>query len=285
MHELSGRQSGRVDLVHDQGSFLDETSEGHPQRVAAPQHHLAVFFEQIIEDPLASFRRRRRKLHRHARLSRSRRSEQQARRSPVQAAPQQVIERLVSRFQGRGIELLPVLGGDQPREDLHAAVREDGIMITSDEIDAAKFHDLDAAPARTVIRRDLIDRDHTMGDALHVLVAVGAVVIVQHHHGNLPAGEVLFQRQHLPAITQRRIRQQPELGKRIECDAARLNFVDLRDQRFRRVVQLDFRGVKDRVLRLVLELLLQGGQLEDCDPIQLPRATASTSSFVSESVI
>ena len=59
-----------------------------------------------------------------------------------------------------------------------------------------------------------------MRDALHLQVVVVARHVVEQQTVQLRAGEELLEREDLPAVAQRVAGEQPQLGERIEDDAA-----------------------------------------------------------------
>ena len=80
-----------------------------------------------------------------------------------------------------------------------------------------------------------------MRDALQLQVGPSGGAVVEQQHGAAAAGEELLQREDLPAVAQRALRQQPQLGQRIEHHALRLDALDRVEHLVRRLGQLDLR--------------------------------------------
>jgi hypothetical protein len=66
------------------------------------------------------------------------------------------------------------------------------------------------------------------------------------------------------------LRQQPQLGDRIENNPGRLHALHLIEQHLRGLRQLDFRGMEKRVLRRRLKLRADRGKLDHVDSLERP---------------
>ena len=71
---------------------------------------------------------------------------------------------------GRGA----VLAGDQPRKDLDPAALDDVVVIAAAESDAAILEHDQPPPFRAVLRIQLLQPHHAVGDALHLQVVARA---------------------------------------------------------------------------------------------------------------
>ena len=61
-----------------------------------------------------------------------------------------------------------------------------------------------------------------MRDAVHGLVGHFGGQVVEQQHGGAELREIMLERQDLPAVAQRTLRQQPDLGQAVEDDAVGL---------------------------------------------------------------
>src|SRR5689334_21695694 len=100
-------------------------------------------------------------------------------------------------------EDLPVLARNQAREHLDAALTDDVVVIAAAKRDAAAFHHHQAPPLRAVLGVELLQTYHTVSDALHLQIVVGAGHVVEQHHRAVAADEELLEREDLPAIAKR----------------------------------------------------------------------------------
>ncbi len=80
----------------------------------------------------------------------------------------------------------------------------------------------------------------------------------------------MLQRENLATVAQRGTSQQPQLGKRVEDHARRLEAFHVLQDPLRGVDELELRGVKQGVLLVRLELLVAGRELMDVDAVQRP---------------
>ena len=159
--------------------------------------------------------------------------------------------------------------GNQAREDAQAAGLNGEIMIAAAIFAAANLQDHEAAAFGAVFRRELFQHQNAVRQALQLRIVFRAAVIQQQRRA-FAAGEILFQGQDLAAIAQGRLRQQPQLGDRIENDARRLHPLHFVEQHFRCLRQLDFRGMEKRVLRRRLELRADRRKLDHIDTVERP---------------
>ena len=138
-------------------------------------------------------------------------------------------------------------------------------MIAAAELDAAVFDDAGAPPLRTIGRREFFKAQHAMRDAMHGLVGdVGSQIVEQHHRGG-ELREVMLDRQNLPPIAQRALRQKPDLGETVEHHPAGprpfYGFKDLLGG----FAQFEIRRIQQALLLLGIEEAFRGQQFEDLD--------------------
>ena len=101
----------------------------------------------------------------------------------LEAAAQQRVELGDAAADGVAGESRPVLGRDQPREHAHAAVLDHEIVVAAAERLPAELHHPQAPALGAVVRRQLLQPDHAMGDAVHGLVVRLGGQVVEHQHG------------------------------------------------------------------------------------------------------
>ena len=95
------------------------------------------------------------------------------------------------------------------------------VVITAAKRHAAQLADAQPAPLGAVLIRELLEHDDAVRDALQLIVFRPAGAIVEHQDRAVAAGEILLQRENLPAIAQRILRDQPQLRQRVDDDALR----------------------------------------------------------------
>ena len=78
-------------------------------------------------------------------------------------------------------------------------------------------------------------------------------LVVQHQDGAAQGGEELLQRQNLPAISQRVLRQQPHLGQAVESHARGPVPGDALHHRAGGLAQFDLRRMQDRLLAIGIQ--------------------------------
>ena len=89
-------------------------------------------------------------------------------------------------------------------------------MKAAAEFHPAIFDDARAPPLRAIRGRQFFQTKHAMRDAVHGLVGdIGGEIVEQHHRG-AEFCEIMLDRQNLPPVAQRALRQQPDFGKAVE---------------------------------------------------------------------
>ncbi|MNT72991.1 hypothetical protein D3C72_2116440 [compost metagenome] len=110
-----------------------------------------------------------------------------------------------------------------------------------------------------------------MGDAVYGLVQRFGGQVIQQQHRGVIAHEVVFDRQNLPAITQRTLGQQADFGKAVEDDARRLDPFDHFEDLTCGFTQFQVGGVQQGLLLLGVEQAFRRRQLENVHVfVQLP---------------
>ena len=99
------------------------------------------------------------------------------------------------------------------------------IVVAAAKTAAAKLHDAESATFGAIDRRELLKRNDAVGNALQLKVRAFGGAIIEQKHGALATDEELLQGENLTTIAKRVLGQQPQLGERVENDAARIRFL------------------------------------------------------------
>jgi hypothetical protein len=270
--ELPRRYLGRVDRADQRLARSAALDQRHPEVGHPLQQDAAGLLEREHRRMVAPTRGGRHVLHRHGRLARAGRPDQQRRGAPVDAAAQQRVQRAHAAGDrlAREVDRVPLRG--QPREHLQAAASDRHVVHAAQEVAAAELDDLQVPQRRAVRRRALVQRDHAVRDALQLQVGPFGGAVVQQQHRAAAADEELLERQDLAAVAQRALRQQPQLGQRVEHQPSRAGLLDRGQHPADGLGQLDFRGRVHR--EIAVELAVLGDQLEDLDAVERPAVRA-----------
>jgi hypothetical protein len=79
--------------------------------------------------------------------------------------------------------------------------------------------------------------------------------------------EIVLDRQNLPPVPQRALRQQPDLGKAVQHHPVRLRAIDGRENLLGGFAQLEVGRIQQALLLLGIEQALRRKQLEHFDPL------------------
>ena len=182
-----------------------------------------------------------------------------------------------------------MLRRNQPREDPHAAGIDDEIVIAAAIALAAIFDHPQPPALRAIFGRQFLEADHAVRDTVHRAVIGLARKIVEHQHGRPAAREIMFQRQDLAPVAERRLGEQPDLGKAVENDALGLDPLERFENALGRFAELEVGRIEQALLLVVVEQAFRRNQLEDVDAVQRPamrsRRRLRNSSSVSDRVM
>ena len=153
-------------------------------------------------------------------------ADQQRAGAAVGPAAQERVERGHAALDAFVLERFAMFRRDESRKDDEPAFADRKIVVAAAEAAAAELHDAQAAAFGTVDGSELLQRDHAVGDAVELEVGSFRGAVVEQEDGALAADEELLERENLAAIAERVLREQPELGERIEDDAGRIDFFD-----------------------------------------------------------
>src|ERR1700731_3552806 len=141
-------------------------------------------------------------------------------------------------------EASQMVGRKQSWKDLQSASSNGVIVITAPKFNPAHLRHAQPSPLRAIIERQLLQSDDTVHDAVELKIAALRRHVVDHQHRRVPRPQEVLQRENLSPITQRVLRQQPHLGKRVDDDARRVDALDLTAQQTHRLAKLDFRSAE-----------------------------------------
>src|ERR1044071_6378855 len=95
------------------------------------------------------------------------------------------------------------------------------------------------APFGAVFGGDLLEPDDSMGDRMHGLVGQIRREVVEKQHGRALLREIVLEAEDLASISQRALREQPDLGQAVEDDAMRLPALDGLEDALGRLAELE----------------------------------------------
>ncbi len=124
-----------------------------------------------------------------------------------------------------------VLGGDQPRKDHRPAGSYRKVVIALADGSSAIFGDPKPPTFGAVVGRQLLQLNDAVDDAVGGLVRRFGSQIVEQQHGRAPTGEIVLDRQKLPPISQRALREKADLGQTVEDYPDRLRALKRREYR------------------------------------------------------
>ncbi len=176
-----------------------------------------------------------------------------------------------------------MLGRNQARKHLHAAMSDGEVMIAAAKTLAATFCDTQPPAIGAVSRRELIEVDHTMGDAVNGTVGAFGREIVQRDDGGFVPREIVLQGQDLTAVAQRALRQKADLGQAVDDDALRPVLFDRFENAFYGFAEFEIRRIQQALMLARVENAFGRHELADLDVISDPptmRCRAVTKFFL-----
>src|SRR6195952_1660862 len=116
-----------------------------------------------------------------------------------------------------------MLSGNEAWVDLKAALLDREIVVAAPEADTAHLDHAQPPTLGAVVDGELLQQHDPMRDRVQLQVVLLRGEIVEQDDGAPPTGEEVLQREHLPAIAQRALRQEPQLGQAVEYDPGRVD--------------------------------------------------------------
>ena len=141
-----------------------------------------------------------------------------------------------------------VLGGDQPRKDGRPAGSYRKVVIAEADGSSAIFRNPKPPTFGAVVGRQLLQLNDAVDDAVRGLVRNLGSQIVKQQHGRAPTGEIMLDRQKLPPISQRALREKADLRQTVEDHPDRLRALKRREYRTGRLAELQIRRIEKALL-------------------------------------
>ena len=227
MREFAGRQLGRIDRLHRHQARVDVPPQVDPQACARASAGCATLSSKMNIAPIwPRSAAAADELRGQRRLAGARGADEERARALLDAAAQQPVQLGDAAGQLLRRSLLPMLGRDEPRKDLDAAAADDVVVVAAAELHcrgtcttssrrrSAPYSGCDWSSRITPCAMLCTWRSRSVD------VRSSSIITVQR------AGEVLLQREHLPAVAQRGAGQQAHLRERVEDDARGLEPLD-----------------------------------------------------------
>ena len=158
-----------------------------------------------------------------------------------------------------------MIGGNQPGEHRDAARFDVEVVIAAAKALAAAFHHAKPAPFAAIDRRQLIEVDHAVRNAVNGAVGALGGEIVEHDDSGIMLGEIMLQRQNLPPVAQRALRQQTDFRQAVDDDALRLDPLDAVEDALHGFAELEVGGIQQALMLIGVEHALRRHQLENLD--------------------
>ena len=143
-------------------------------------------------------------------------------------------------------------------------------MIAAAKAPAAIFEHAHPPPLGAIVGRQLLEPDDAMRDAVDGLVVLLGGQIVEHQHGRILPREIMLQRQDLPPVAQRALREQANFRQAVEHHAVGLVPLERVEDAPRRLAEFEVGRIEQALLLLVVEQAFGRDQLEDLDVLQVP---------------
>lgn len=243
--------------AHD--AFLNQTTDRQADRDSALEQEIGGFIEGENGAALPAPGSRHRELHGQRRLARTRRTQNEQTRARLRAASKQGVERLDIAWHWFAFDALTMLGRRQTRKDLHSSPPNQIVVPAAPVRCPSYLGEPQPPPIRPVLRRELLEVDDPVHDALHVTVAIASRSIIQQQNRAPPVEKELFQLQQLAPVPKRILREQPDFRERIDNDAVGVRGVDIAQDSADRFEQFDFRRREHR------HRAIGGHRLSRCD--------------------
>ena len=155
----------------------------------------------------------------------------------------------------------------QPRKHVQPAGGDGDVVVAAAKFHAAIFDDARTPPLCAIGRRQFLEPQHAVRDAVDGLVGDVGGQVVEQQHGGAELREIVLDRQNLPPVAQRALRQQPDLGKAVQHHPARLHAIDGLENLLGGFAEFEIGRIEQALLLLGIEQALGRQQLEYDDPL------------------
>ncbi len=213
LREFAGRHLGRIDLHDSEFSRSLHPLEVDSQALRALYQESKFLVEYEHRNALSALDRVLHKCQGDDRFAGARGTKHQDAGAPLDAAAEKRIERLDVRLERRSLEFAAVFRRHEPRKHAHAARFDDEVVVTTPETLSPILEYSQPAAVGAVFRRQLLESDDAMRDAMDRPVLLVGRQVIEHQDRAVPLREKMLQREDLPAIAKRALREQPDFRR------------------------------------------------------------------------
>ncbi len=271
VRELSRRELGGIDGQEAYSPRLHVLAERDAERAGPDQEIRRALVEAEDRTALAATGGRNHELSGDGRLSRAGSSDQYGARAAVETATELSVELGHPARHRRARVHGPVFRRHETRVDLDPSVADDEVVVPADALRPAQLANpqppaLPAVPWGEVLELD--DATHErLGDAG---LAAFRLDVDEPPRARMP-GDLVAQGKELPAVSRRILREQANLGERVEDEPRRLDPRELLEELTGDLLELDLRGAEHGVAPAVcLAGRAAAPHLVDLHPIERP---------------
>ena len=200
-------------------------------------------------------------------LAGARRANDEGARPLLHAAAEQGVE--FGDIGGHDVpcERRAVLGRHQAGKDDDAAAPDGEIVVAAPIGLPAVLGDAHPAPLGTIIRRQLLQMDDAMHDAVDGLVELLRRHVVKQQNGRALPCEVVLEDQNLPPVAERALREQADFRKAVEHDPRRLHPLEGLEDELGGFAKFEIGGIQEALMLIGIEQAFRWHKLEDVDGV------------------
>ena len=265
--EFAGRQLRGVNLLDEKLAAALHFLEIDAETLHAREQQPEFFVEHEQRRLFAALDRGDDEHDRGERFAGAGGTENERARSGLDPAAQQPVQLDDAARHRVAFEVAAIFRRHQPRKHVETAGGDGDIVIAAAKLHAAIFDDAGAPPLRAVGRRQFLQPQHAMRDAVHGLVGDIGGQVVEQHHGGVELGEVMLDRENLPPVAQRALRQQPDFGQAVQHHPVRLRAVDDLEDLLGGFAEFEVGGIQQALLLLRIQQAFRRQQFEDLDAV------------------
>jgi hypothetical protein len=155
-------------------------------------------------------------------------------------------------------------------ENLEAAPANHEVVVSADELDSTHFNDAQSTALRAVLDCQLFQQHYAVRDRMQLQIVASRSEVIQQNDRAAPTSEKVLERQHLPPVTKRALREQPQLRKAVEHYPRRVQLFDSVENQLSRFAQLHFGRMQHRELTLRVQRGFRRYEFENVDAVERP---------------
>src|SRR5688572_12160353 len=209
VRQLTRRELRRIDLSEVDEPALSGGRDVDAETSGPGDQRDRTFIEDVECRFLSAPGGRGSELQRERRFSSAGRPDDQRAGPLLEAATEQRIDLGNAAFHSEASGRGTVLGGNQTRIDLDAALSDGVVVVSAAKRHTAVLANSEPAAIGAVFGIHLLEDDHAVRDALDAGVVISGRQVVEQHHRAAAPVEVLLQREDLTPVAERASRQQP----------------------------------------------------------------------------